>query len=139
MIPEKIKQRLLIEIRKSYYSAERYNVKSSFALLYHEKELPVERLGKIVRMSDHLLKIDDNHYFINFFHTNHTHAFKAAQNLLLALDVHFNDRASAIALDTFDINQPGNIVISRLEQILKEVRKRPYTRIDDENILNEIV
>jgi len=136
---EKIKQRLLIEIRKAYYSAKRYNVVSSFALLYHSKELPVDKLGKIVRMSDHLLKIDENHYFINFVHTKHSDAFKAAQNLLHALDLHFNDTNSAIAIDTFDTTQPGNIVINRLEQILKEIRKSPYTRIDDENILNEIV
>jgi len=136
---EKIKQRLLIEIRKAYYSAERYNVQSSFALLYHEKELSVDKLGKIVRMSDHLLKIDDNHYFINFVHTSHAHAFKAAQNLIHALDLHFQDNNSAIAIDTFDTKQPANLVINRLEQILKEVRKNPYTRIDDDNILNEIV
>jgi hypothetical protein len=139
MIHEKIKQRLLIEIRKAYYSAERYNIQSSFALLYHEKELPVDKLGKIVRMSDHLLKIDENHYFINFVHTNHSQAFKAAQNLIHALDIHFHDNNSAIAIDTFDTKQPANIVINHLTLILKEVRKNPYTRIDDENILNEIV
>ncbi|MEO1938270.1 MAG: hypothetical protein ABGW85_06510 [Sulfurimonas sp.] len=139
MINEKIKQRLIIEIRKAYYGAQRYNVKSTFALLYHEKELPVDKLGKIVRMSDHLLKIDENHYFINFVHTNHTQAFKAAQNLIHALDSHFNDSNSAIAIDTFDIKQPANLVINRLEQILKEVKKNPYSRIDDENILNEII
>ena len=135
MINEKIKQRLIIEIRKAYYGAQRYNVKSTFALLYHEKELLVDKLGKIVRMSDHLLKIDENHYFINFVHTNHTQAFKAAQNLLHALDSHFNDNSSAIAIDTFDVKQPANLVINRLEQILKEVKKNPYNRIDDENIL----
>jgi hypothetical protein len=139
MINDKMKQRLLIEIRKSYYSAKRYNVKSTFALLYHEKDLSVDKLGKYVRMSDHLLKLDENHFFVNFVHTDHENAFKAAQNLLFALDAHFQDSASAIAIDAFDINKPANIVLNRLEQILKEIKKNPYVRIDDENILNEIV
>ncbi len=139
MINEEMKQRLYVEIRKAYYSAQRYNVKATFALLYHEKELLVDQLGKMVRMSDYLLKIDENHYFINFIHTNHAQAFKAAQNLIHALDSHLNDSNSAIAIDTFDTKQPPNLVINRLEQILKEVKKSPYSRIDDENILNEIV
>jgi Ca2+-binding EF-hand superfamily protein len=136
---EKMKTRLLIEIRKAYYSAQRYNVVSSFALLYHEHELPVDKLGKIVRMSDHLLKLDDHHYFINYVHTTHENAFKAAQNLLYALDKNYNDTNSAIAIDTFDVTKSGTIVINRLIQILEEIKRNSYTRIDDENILNDII
>jgi len=136
---ERIKNRLKIEINKAYYSYKRYKVDSTFAMLYHEKELPVDTLGKIVRISDHLLKVDEHHYFINFVHTNHNNAFKAAQNLLHALDNHFNNRTSAIAIDTFDTTQTPNLVLNRLWQILKEIRKNSYTRIDDENILNEII
>jgi len=136
---ERIKNRLKIEINKAYYSYKRYKVDSTFAILYHEQELPVDKLGKIVRLSDLLLKVDEHHYFINFVHTNHNNAFKAAQNLLLALDNYFNNNTSAIAIDTFDISQTPTLVINRLTQILKEIQKNPYTRIDDENILNEIV
>jgi len=136
---ERIKNRLKIEINKAYYSYKRYKVETTFAMLYHDKELPVDKLGKIVRISDHLLKIDEHHYFINFVHTNHNNAFKASQNLLHALDNLFNDRNSAIALDTFNTTQTPNLVINRLFQILKEIRKNPYTRIDDENILNDMV
>jgi len=136
---ERIKKRLEIEINKSYYSFKRYKVDTTFAILYHEKELTVDKLGNFVRISDHLLKIDEHHYFINFIHTHHNNAFKASQNLLLALDNYFNNRTSAIAIDTFDTTQTPNLVINRLYQILNEVRKNPYTRIDDENILNDIV
>jgi len=136
---ERIKKRLEVEINKAYYSYKRYKVDTTFAILYHDKELSVDKLGSIVRISDHLLKIDDNHYFINFVHTHHNNAFKASQNLLHSLDNYFNNRNSAIAIDTFDTTQPPNLVINRLYQILKEVQKNPYTRIDDENILNDIV
>ena len=137
-LEEKIKTRLQIEINKSYYIYKRYNLESAFAILYHEKPIHVAELGKMVRISDHLLKIDEHHYFVNFLFTNHTDAFKAAQNLLFALDIHFNDRKSCIALDTFDITQPIHLVLSRLQQILLEIQKNSYNRIDDENILNEL-
>ena len=136
---DRIKKRLEIEINKAYYSYKRYKVNTTFAILYHEKELTVDKLGSLVRISDLLLKIDEHHYFINFVHTNHNNAFKASQNLLLALDNYFNDTTSAIAIDTFDTTQTPNLVITRLNQILNEIQKNPYTRIDDENILNEIV
>jgi hypothetical protein len=138
-INEKINKRLLIEIDKAYYSAKRYNVATTFALLYHEKELDVSKLGKLVRLSDHLLAIDSNHYFISFVHTDHAKAFKAAQNLLYSLNVKFDDENAAIAIDRFDTEQSPNIVINRLQQILHEVKRSPFTNIDDENILNEVV
>jgi hypothetical protein len=138
-IEENMKKRLLIEIKKSYYSAKRYNVTTTFAILYHEKELSVAELGKLVRLSDHLLAIDAKHYFINFVHTDHSKAFKAAQNLLYALNVKFCDENAAIAIDKFDTEQSPNIVINRLQQILHEIKRSPFTNVDDENILNEIV
>ena len=134
-----IKNRLKIEINKAYYIAKRYKSLSTFAILYHKDILPVDILGKFVRISDHLLKIDDHHYFINFTFTHQEDAFKAAQNLLLYLDRHFNNRTSCIALDTFNITQSPTIVLNRLIQILHETKKSSYTRIEDENILNEIV
>jgi len=134
-----IKNRLKIEINKAYYIAKRYKSASTFAILYHEEILPVDILGKFVRISDHLLKIDEHHYFVNFTFTKQEDAFKAAQNLLLYLDRHFNNRSSCIALDTFDTTQSPTIVLNRLVQILNETKKSSYTRIEDENILNEIV
>ncbi len=138
MIHETIKKRLKIEINKAYYIAKRYNVQSTFAFLYHNGELPIDKLGKFVRVSDHLLKIDEHHYFINFTFTNQEDAFKAAQNLLLYLDRYFNHQDSCIALDTFDITKSPTIVLNRLVQILTETKKNSYTRIEDENILNEL-
>jgi hypothetical protein len=137
-LEERVANRLKIEINKSYYIYKRYNLESAFAILYHEKPIHVSELGKMVRISDHLLKIDENHYFINFLFTNHTDAFKAAQNLIFALDNHFNNTTSVIALDTFDVSQPIHLVLSRLQQILLEIQKNSYCRIDDENILNEL-
>jgi hypothetical protein len=136
---DNIKNRLRIEIEKAYYAHKRYKIETTFAILYHENNLEVKKLGKIVRITDHLLKIDKHHYFINFVHTDHNKAFKAAQNLLQSLDFYFNNRSSFIAIDTFNTTQSPKIVLSRLEQILKTIRKTSYARIDDENILNEIV
>ncbi len=133
-----IKNRLTIEINKTYYVAKRYQVTSTFAILYYEGELTVNDLGKFVRTSDHLLKIDDNNYFINYAFSEQDGAFKASQNLLLYLDKHLNNQTSCIALDTFDITKSPTIVLNRLTQILNETKKNEYSRIEDENVLNEI-
>lgn len=61
-----IKNRLKIEIDKAYYVSRRYEAPSTFAILYYEGELPVSKLSEFVRVSDLLLKIDDNRYFISF-------------------------------------------------------------------------
>jgi len=134
-----IKNRLKIEINKAYYVAKRYKAVSTFAILYHPAPLPVDILGKFVRISDHLLKIDDNHYFIAFAFTEPENAFKASQNLIFKLDKHYNNNESCIALDTFDTTKSPTIVLNRLTQILNEVKRDDYSRIDDENILNGIV
>ena len=134
-----IRKRLEIEINKAYYTSKRYHTVSTFAFLYHEKPLPVDILGSYVRISDHILKVDEHHYFINFTFTEQTGAFKAAQNLLLYLDKYFNNRTSCIALDTFDTTQSPRIVLNRLIQILQETKKHSYCRIEDENILNEMI
>lgn len=136
---DSIKNRLTIEINKSYYTAKRYKQNSTFAILYHEKELQVQTLGKIVRISDQLIKMNENIYFIFFKFTNHEQAFKASENLLFDLDNYFNNTSSCIGIDSFDINQSPTIVINRLLQILDEIKKNSFVRVDDENILNELV
>jgi hypothetical protein len=138
MIDDFIKKRLKIEINKAYYIAKRYNAISTFAILYHPDTLLVEQLGNFVRISDHLLKIDEHHYFINFAFTDQKNAFKASQNLIFKLDKYYNNNLSCIALDTFDTTQSPTIVLNRLTQILIETQKSSYTRIEDENILNEM-
>ena len=138
MTPE-TEKRLEIEIKKSYYSAQRYQELSTFAMLYHPSNLPVDTIGNMVRLSDQIIKIDAHHYFIVFNYTTHEQAFRAAENLLLELDNYFNNRESCIGLDSFNPKQSPTIVIHRLTQILEEVRKNEFLRVEDENILNEIV
>jgi hypothetical protein len=125
-----------VQIKKMYYTHSRYKTEATFAMLYHEKKMSVIELSKFVRISDHLLQIDDNHYFITFFHTPHNEAFKASQNLILYLDNFFQNRTSCIAIDTFDTSNSQAIVYNRLIQILEETQKTSYTRIEDEDILD---
>lgn len=132
-----IKNRLKIEIDKAYYVSKRYEVPSTFAILYYEGELPVSKLSEFVRVSDLLLKIDDNRYFISFSFTVEG-ASKASQNLILDLDKYFNNIKSCIALDTFNESKSPTIVLNRLTQILREIHKKPHTRIEDESILNDM-
>ena len=136
---ENVKNRLKIEIKKAYYTSKRYAQETTFAILHHDKELEIDILGKMVRVSDLLIKIDENHYFIFFKFTNQTQAFKASENVLLELDNYFNTTNSCIGLDAFDINKSPTIVINRLMQILNEVKKNKFLRIEDENILNDMV
>lgn len=135
---EKIFNRLSIIINKAYYTHSRYKSPSTFALLYHENDITPAELGKYVRKTDHFLAVDKSHYFINFAFTEQDSAFKACQNLIFSLDKHFENQSSYIAIDTFDESKSARMVYNRLSQILAETKKSSYSRIEDENILNEL-
>lgn len=136
---EEIFNKLTIEINKSYYAFDRYQSPSTFAILYFEATLEANKLETFVRITDQFLQIDDNHYFITYSFTEHTDAFKASQNLILYLDKHFQNSSSSLAIDMFDSVKSPKVVISRLFQILNEIRKNSSSRVDDESILSGIV
>lgn len=131
-----IVNRVNILVKKTYYTNERFEVDATFALLYHEHPLNVEDLARFVRISDHLMQIDEHHYFIIFAFTPQENAYKASQNIVYNLDLHFNDHTSCIALDTFDNSKSAHTVLNRLRQILAETRKNPFVRIETEDILD---
>jgi hypothetical protein len=135
-VTSNVPKRLEIDIKKTYYTYERYNSISTFVMLYHQKELTISQFGSLLRISDKFIKIDDNHFFIIFEFTSQENTFKACQNLLEDLDNFFKDRTTCIAIDTFSTDKTAQVVYSRLMQILKETQKKSYTRIEDENILN---
>ena len=132
-------KRLEIEIKNAHYAFDRYKKISTFALLHHEDNLEVQTLAKYLRVSDKFLKIDEHTYFIKFTFTSIENTFKAAQNLLLALDNYFNERNCYIAIEALDTTNTPNMVVNKLFQILEETRKNSYGRIEDDNILNAIV
>ena len=127
--------RIKIDIEKAYYIAKRYKSESSFALLYHKKELSPKELGSLIRMSDHFVQIDENHYFINFTFTSSSEITKAAQNLVFKLDKHFNDTDSCIAIDTFNPSSTAKMVCNNLINILAVIKTYSYSRVEDENVL----
>jgi len=131
--------RLRAEVKKAYYVSERYDVMSTFALLYYEGDITFEVLGSFIRVSDNFLRIDANHFFIVYTYTEQQNAFKASQNLLVNLDKYFNNITSCVALDIFDTSLHYTAVFKRLTQILNETKKNPYSRIEDENILNGLI
>jgi hypothetical protein len=130
-----ILNRINVLIKKTYYTYERFGVNATFALLYHEEPLSVVELAKYVRISDHLMKLDENHYFIIFAFTSHENSYKASQNIVHSLDKYFNNHTSCIALDTFNPSKTHQSVLNRLKQIMTETRKDPYMRIESEEIL----
>lgn len=131
-----ITTRLFAQIKKAYYAFERYKVDSTFALLFIEKPCELSKLGMMVRITDHLIPVDANHYFIIFTYTKEDNAYKASQNLILKLDSFFKNETSCIALDSFDINKSPDNVLRRLKQILSVTQQNSYTRIENETILD---
>ena len=129
-------KRLEIEIKKTYYSYERYKVVSTFVLLHHEKELSVAQLGDFLRISDKFVKVDDTRYFIILSFTLEENASKASQNLLQKLDAFFNDRSSFIAINTINLSNSPNMLINKLTQTMAEIQKNQYARIEDESVLS---
>jgi hypothetical protein len=133
---DKVFNRFEVEIKKYYYAFRRYKSVSSFILLHYEKSLSVVELSAFLRLSDKILEIDENIYFITFTFTSGAHTFKAAENLLLELDRHFNSRDSYIAMEEINLSNTPKMVINKLMQILEETKKHSYSRIEDESILN---
>jgi len=128
--------RFEIMIEKTYYIHQRYGVTATFALLYHELPLDIDDLGSFIRLSDHVIPIDENHEFIIYAFTPETNAHKASQNLLRKLDNHFGQRCCCIAIDRLDTNRTPHNVLSRLKQILGETRKGSFSRVENESILD---
>ncbi len=128
--------RINIHIKRAYYIYERFQINATFALLYHQEPLSITELSRYIRMSDHVIQLDEEHYFIIFAFTTHENAFKASQNIVHSLDHHFNNHTSCIVLDTFDPSKSPYTVLNRLKQILAETRKNAYIRTETESILD---
>lgn len=133
---ENILNRVDVLVKKTYYTYDRFEVDATFALLYHEAPLSVVELSKYVRLSDHLMAIDDHHYFIIFAFTSEENAYKASQNIIHKLDSYFNDHSSSIALDSLDVTMSPQLVLNRLRQIMKEIHRDTHVRIETEDILH---
>lgn len=129
--------RVELLVKKAYYTAERFHLNLTFALLYHEEPLPVIELSKYIRITDHVVSLDDHHYFIVFAYTSHENSYKASQNTVHSLDKYFNNLTTCIALDTFDTSKSVSIVLYRLKQILAETKKSSYVRVETEDILDD--
>ncbi len=123
-------------VEKVYYLHRRYGVKATFALLYTEEPMRANELNGFLRLSDSTYDIDDFHTFMVFSFTDESGAYKAAENLLPKLDDYFGTRSSCVALDTFDSTNSPQMVLMRLRQILSQVRKERFSRIEDEKILD---
>lgn len=133
---DNIINRLNVLVKKTYYIYQRFQVDATFALLYHEKPVSIVELSKFIRISDQVIPIDENHYFIIFAFTKQENAYKASQNIIHNLDKYFNNMTSYIVLDSFDTTKSAQNVLNRLKQIMVEARKDPYVRIQTEDILD---
>jgi len=124
------------EIDRAYYANEKYDIAATFIMVYSEKNISVENMNKFVRATDRFIHIDDNHYLIIFHYTAQDNAYKASQNLLLKLDDYFQNSSTAIAIGSFNKMKTPAIVVNELKQIIKELKKSSFTRIEDESILD---
>lgn len=133
---DKILNRLNVLVKKSYYTYERYDAEATFALLYHKEPISVVELSKFIRISDHLIELDEHHYFIIFAFTSQENAHKASQNIIHKLDSYLGSASDCfIALDALDITKTPQNVLNRLRQIVEQARKNGYVRVETEDVL----
>jgi hypothetical protein len=135
---DKTRTRLELEISKIHDACERYDSDTSSAIVYHEKEIDLPLIGSFLRKNDKVIRLDENHHFIMFFFTSESEAYEAAKNLLAKLDHHFQNSTSCIAIDSACKNDSTNMMINKLIQILKETKKNSISRIEYEDVLDEI-
>jgi len=135
---DKTKVRLESEINKVHDACQRYGTDTTSAIVYHEKDLDLPLLGSFLRKNDKVIRLDENHHFVMFFFTSDSESYEAAKNLLVKLDNHFQNTTSCIAIDSACNNDSTNMMINKLLQILKETKKNSISRIEYEDILDEI-
>jgi hypothetical protein len=130
--------RLESEVGRVHDACKRYGSNTSSAIVYHDKEIELALLGSFLRKNDKIIKLDANHHFVMFCQTSEEEAYDAAKNLLAKLDRHFQNTSSCIAIDSACKNDSINMMINKLLQILKETKKNSVSRIEYEDILDEI-
>lgn len=133
---ENVINRFEVLIKKTYYIYERYNVNSTFSLLYHKEPLSIIELSKYIRISDSIIEIDENHYFIIFQFTSEENAYKASQNIIHKLDEDFNAHAFYMAIDKLDITISPQNVLRRLKLIVEYAIKNRCIRVETEEVLD---
>lgn len=137
-LDKEVKVILESEISRVQDACSRYDSDNSSAIVYHEKDIDIELLGSFLRTNDKIIKLDKSHHFIIFHFTSEEEAYEAAKHLLAQLDSHFKNTTSCIAIDSACKNDSANIMINKLLQILKETKKNSISRIEYEDILDEI-
>ena len=138
-LDDELKIRLNAEISRAHYTFERYGAESTFALVYHENEIELDVLGGFVRVSDRLVKVDNNLHFIIFNFTVQDDAYKASRNLLRNLDNHFSSTNSCIAIDAPSKTDNVHMIMNKLYQIIKETQKNSVVRIEYSDILDTML
>jgi hypothetical protein len=135
-LDDDLRTRLNAEIVRAHYTYERYNVVSTFALVYHEKEISLEEIGGMIRISDRLVTVSENIHFIIYNFTTPDDAYQASRNLIAKLDKHFDNHTSCVAIDRPSKTDSTHMVMNKLHQILQETRKSSVSRIEYEDILD---
>ena len=135
-LDDELKTRLNAEVVRAHYTYDRYNAESTFALVYHEEDIPLDKLGSFVRVSDRLVRVSDKMHFVIFNFTPQNDAYKASRNLLKSLDNHFHNTTSCIAIDAPSKTDTIHMVMNKLYQILQETRKNSVARIEYADILD---
>ncbi|MDX9813152.1 MAG: hypothetical protein WC144_06730 [Sulfurimonas sp.] len=137
MIRESVKNRFQVMVKKSYYIKQRYNLDFTFALLYHKHPIDVVELSQFIRISDLIIDIDDNHYFIIYQFTDMQETLKATQNLIFNLDKFFNEAGSSyVAIDKLDDTVSPMNLLSRLKQIVNYAKTNKINRVETEEVLD---
>ena len=138
-LDDKTKKILELEIGKVHDACERYDSQNSAAIVYHEKDVDTELLSGFLRKNDVVIRLDDNHHFIVFGYTSDSEAYNAAKHLLAELDKYFKSSTTCIAIESACKYDSANIMLNKLLQILNETKKNSISRIEYEDILDEVV
>lgn len=137
-LDDKKRARLESEVMKVLDACKRYSSNASSAIVYHEKSIDLALIGSFLRKNDRIIKLDENHHFIMFCFTSESESYNAAKHLLAKLDSYFENTTSCIAIDSACKNDSINMMINKLLQILQETKKNSVSRIEFEDILDEI-
>jgi len=133
---QNLEKRYEVLVKKTYYIHKRYNLESTFALLYHKEPLSLVQLSAYARISDYIIEVDENNYFIIFQFTSEEDAYKASQNIIGKLEVNFCSHAFYIGLHKININMTPQNILKKLRLIVEYAIKNRFNRVETEEVLD---
>lgn len=138
-LQERHSQQISDELEIVYYRLNRYHHKHTLALFYSESEFDYDLVNNALRMTDKVVKLEDNLFLLIFEDTDiTTGGIKAAEKLLLSLTQSSPEDIYSGAEECMKNNE-GSVILRRLFTLINHaIKHKRVNEIIDASYLDGI-